>query len=498
MAYIGQEPGLGEAERFVFTGTAVTDTVTADDNGLPINYTVGQVSVYLNGVKQVVGTDVGVGGMNGSTVVFAANYAIGDVVEVIALSTFSPADTVPATGGTFTGAVTASAGVVGNLTGNASGTAATVTTAAQPAIESVGTLNTLTVDNVIVDGTTIGHTSDTDLLTLTSGNLAVAGIVTAPSLVLTPGSAPGSPAEGAIYYDSTSDKVKVRNASAWLSLNNINVGLGGNITSYIDSGTTYMVHTFLSSGAFIVQEGLTVDYLIVAGGGGSGQSHTGGAGGGAGGLLTATGLAVTAQSYTIVVGAGGVAKPGTASSTYDSQGNDGNPSSALTLSATGGGGGGAWSHGGAGRSGGSGGGAESGATVGSGIAGPPRQGYNGGAGASTPAYGGGGGGGAGAYGGNGATTAGGNGGVGLANYIRDGNTSGTTAGIHIFAGGGGGGTYTASHPTGSGGAGGGGGNGTTVGVSGLANTGGGGGGNRSVVYAGGAGGSGIVIIRYAI
>ena len=39
----------------------------------------------------------------------------------------------------------------------------------------MGTLTTLTVDNVIVNGTTIGHTSDTDLLTLTSANLAVAG-----------------------------------------------------------------------------------------------------------------------------------------------------------------------------------------------------------------------------------------------------------------------------------------------------------------------------------
>ena len=112
MAYIGQEPGQGTAQRSIFTAVAVTDTVTADDSGLPLNYTVGQVSVYLNGVKQVVGTDVGVGGMNGSTVVFASNYAIGDVIEVIALSTFSPADTVPATGGTFSGNVTHNGNVI--------------------------------------------------------------------------------------------------------------------------------------------------------------------------------------------------------------------------------------------------------------------------------------------------------------------------------------------------------------------------------------------------
>ena len=74
---------------------------------------------------------------------------------------------ITATG--FIGALT------GNVTGNASGTAATVTGAAQSNITSLGTLTTLTVDNVIVNGTTIGHTSDTDLLTLTSANLAVAG-----------------------------------------------------------------------------------------------------------------------------------------------------------------------------------------------------------------------------------------------------------------------------------------------------------------------------------
>ncbi len=65
--------------------------------------------------------------------------------------------------------------VTGDVTGNTSGTAATVTGAAQSNITSLGTLTTLTVDNVIVNGTTIGHTSDTDLLTLTSANLAVAG-----------------------------------------------------------------------------------------------------------------------------------------------------------------------------------------------------------------------------------------------------------------------------------------------------------------------------------
>ena len=85
----------------------------------------------------------------------------------------------------FDGTVTSDAfagPLTGNVTGNASGTAATVTTAAQSNITSLGTLTTLTVDNVIINGTTIGHTSDTDLLTLTSGVLTVAGELDATSL----------------------------------------------------------------------------------------------------------------------------------------------------------------------------------------------------------------------------------------------------------------------------------------------------------------------------
>ena len=53
---------------------------------------------------------------------------------------------------------------------------------AMPNLTSVGTLSTLTVDNVIINGTTIGHTSDTDLMTLTSGVVTVAGELDATTL----------------------------------------------------------------------------------------------------------------------------------------------------------------------------------------------------------------------------------------------------------------------------------------------------------------------------
>jgi len=97
--------------------------------------------------------------------------------------------------GTLT-ATTFAGNLTGNVTGNVSGTAATVTGATQSAITAVGTLDAVdidggaidgvtlgtnsavtqaVIDNININGTTIGHTSDTDLLTLTSANLAVAG-----------------------------------------------------------------------------------------------------------------------------------------------------------------------------------------------------------------------------------------------------------------------------------------------------------------------------------
>ena len=87
----------------------------------------------------------------------------------------------------FSGVVTASNGFVGNLTGNASGTALTVTQAAQTAITSLGTLTALAVDNITINGNDISSTAGTDLtITPLSGQQIVldgtivvdAGVVT--------------------------------------------------------------------------------------------------------------------------------------------------------------------------------------------------------------------------------------------------------------------------------------------------------------------------------
>ena len=80
------------------------------------------------------------------------------------------------------GTTTATGASTGNLTYtlanfSAASIVGTLTTAAQTNITSLGTLTALTVDNVSINGTTIGHTGDTDLMTLASGVLTVAGRV---------------------------------------------------------------------------------------------------------------------------------------------------------------------------------------------------------------------------------------------------------------------------------------------------------------------------------
>ena len=50
------------------------------------------------------------------------------------------------------------------------------------ALTSVGTLTALTVDNISINGSTIGHTSDTDLITLANGLLTVAGEISVTTL----------------------------------------------------------------------------------------------------------------------------------------------------------------------------------------------------------------------------------------------------------------------------------------------------------------------------
>jgi hypothetical protein len=269
----------------------------------------------------------------------------------------------------------------------------------------------------------------------------------------------------------------------------------GGIITYDD---TYVYHTFPWSGTFTPLTSLTADYLVVAGGAGGGGGYAGG-GGGAGGLrctVGATGgggsletpLSLTATAYTVTVGAGGAGGNGVV-------GVNGNNSVFGSITSTGGGGGGYFQNVGSNGGAGGGGAANNSAPTKIGGTGTTNQGYGGGTGyGNTSTYfAAGGGGGANAIGGSGnATGTAGNGGAGVATSI-----SGSSV---TYAGGGGGGASTVAGTGGSGG-GGTGGLAGSVGTTGTTNTGGGGGGgggNWSAQFSAGvAGGSGIVIVRYA-
>ena len=83
------------------------------------------------------------------------------------------------TGGTGYAVGTLVANIEGNVTGNINGDlTGTLQTAAQGNVTSLGTLTSLTVDNVAIDGSTIGHTSDADLMTIASGALTLKGTLT--------------------------------------------------------------------------------------------------------------------------------------------------------------------------------------------------------------------------------------------------------------------------------------------------------------------------------
>jgi hypothetical protein len=239
---------------------------------------------------------------------------------------------------------------------------------------------------------------------------------------------------------------------------------GGSITTVGD----YKVHSFTSDGTFtpsaVAAAGGFVEYLVVAGGGAAGRSWNWGGGGGAGGMRDGY-LEVTAQEYTITVGAGGV---------KGTNGGNGGNSVFSSITSTGGGAGRS-GYGGESpdyqspTSGGSGGGSISGA--GSGIAGQGFAGGNG-AGGSNPH--GGGGGGAGEPGSTDAIMDGG-----------DGRPSFITGSSVTYAGGGAG--SREDNAKGTGGTGGGGSN--AAGTNGL-------GGGAGSAASDTNGGSGIVIIKY--
>ena len=290
-------------------------------------------------------------------------------------------------------------------------------------------------------------------------------------------------------------------SAALASATNSITATGGTISYYSSGSTTYKLHTFTTTGSnsFIVSATTgtpTTDILLVGGGGAGGGVTTaigGGGGGGGGAVVYQTGIAITAQTYTISVGAGGTG-------ISSGSGNAGTASTGLTYTANGGGAGTTASA----ATNGGGSGACGSTTSYTSTAGTYAfKGGNGFGSATSSQRQGGGGAGAGAAGTDAAISTGGNGGIGVLNTIN-GNT-------YYYAPGGGGGAVTSAagsvyNNTGTlvGAASGNGGGAKSGGTAGYNNTtvyGGGGGGASNAVStaaAGGNGNQGIAYVRYTV
>ena len=72
-------------------------------------------------------------------------------------------------------------------------------------LTTVGTLTTLTVDNIIINGTTIGHTDDTDLITLASGSVTIAGDLTVSGTTVTTNQQVVNVTEAFVFEGATAD-----------------------------------------------------------------------------------------------------------------------------------------------------------------------------------------------------------------------------------------------------------------------------------------------------
>ena len=144
-----------------------------------------------------------------------------------------------------TGNLTVTTGtLVANIEGNLTGT---IQTAAQTNITSLGTLTALTVDNVAVDGSNIGHTSDTDLMTLASGVLTVNGEISVTTLDI-----------GGTNVGSTADELNKLDGSA-KSTTSITIDdsdafiiIDGNDTKQIPASN---IKTYAAAGVTVQEEG---------------------------------------------------------------------------------------------------------------------------------------------------------------------------------------------------------------------------------------------------
>ena len=230
--------GATRAASVVNAGSLTIDDIVVDGKVITMTGSTGDTAVMTvgtNGVLTITTKDTAGAGANITITADGTAEVIGTTVTLNS----SGGVTIDADNGTITfadggaslGTIT-SAGwtgkVVGNVTGNCSGTAATVTGAAQAAITSVGTLTALTVDDVAVNGKVVTMTGSTDdTVTITAGTNGTLDITTVDTV--------GAAANIQITADGTAE----------LAGTTVTIDSAGGVTIDADGGTV----TFADGGA---------------------------------------------------------------------------------------------------------------------------------------------------------------------------------------------------------------------------------------------------------
>ena len=181
-------PDVTSGKILVGDGTSYEEVAVSGDIGIASN---GAVTIQNDAVEQAMIADDAVGADQlASNAVVNASVASDAAIADTKLATISTANKVDIgaldiDGASDIGAALADADLI-IVDDGANGTEkksqmsrvktyiadVTLTTAAQTNITSLGTLTTLTVDNIIINGTNIGHTSDTDAIAISSGGVA--------------------------------------------------------------------------------------------------------------------------------------------------------------------------------------------------------------------------------------------------------------------------------------------------------------------------------------
>ena len=435
------------------------------------------------------------------------------------------------TGASFSGVVTATSGFSGDLTGNVAGNVTgnvTGNITGNLTGDVTGNVNAgvVTATSSIVVGNKFINSSGIGLGTTdTTGRNAGVGT-----------------AVGTLIYNTTTNAVEGYGPTGWVNVKSLEAFNATGGTTVENSGYKYHIFTTGPSSLVVSSGSASADILVVGGGGGGGRQHGGGGGGGS--VVHATSAPLTPGTYPVSIGAAGAPggpQPGPWTDVGGTPGGQGGTSTfgssplPVNISALGGGGGSAYgANGGNATNGGSGGGGSAGppggvqgtgtapptspASAATSDAGGKSYQNNGGTKPGSNPEGGAGGGGAGAAGNQGTPTLayGGDGGAGQPVQAFPGpiftpmpSPWQSAVGPTGLFGGGGGGASHINDPTsgGAGGPGGGGAGGNYFtppeassgdGDPGVDNTGGGGGGGGSNDVGASAGGTGVVIVRYAV